>query len=62
MSGPKWGKRPMEDEWDELLDQASPDDSDTLIENEEEFESIEDMRDRELEQGVEGIYNWDEWN
>ncbi len=60
--GPKWGKRPMEDEWDELLDQASPDDSDTLIENEEEFESIEDMRDRELEQGVEGIYNWDEWN
>jgi hypothetical protein len=52
----------MEDEWDELLDQASPDDSDTLIENEEEFESIEDMRDRELEQGVEGIYNWDEWN
>jgi len=62
MSGPKWGKRPMEDEWDELLDQASPDDSDTLIENEEEFESIEDMRDQELEQGVEGIYNWDEWN
>ena len=60
--GPKGGKRPMEDEWDELLDQASPDDSDTLIENEEEFESIEDMRDRELEQGVEGIYNWDEWN
>ena len=59
---PKWGKRPMEDEWDELLDQASPDDSDTLIENEEEFESIEDMRDQELEQGVEGIYNWDEWN
>lgn len=62
MMEPKWGKRPMEDEWDELLDQASPDDSDTLIENEEEFESIEDMRDQELEQGVEGIYNWDEWN
>ena len=61
MSGPKFGKRPMEDEWDELLSDVNPDD-DTLIQ-EDEFESIEEMQSDEVGgQGVEGIYNWDEWN
>lgn len=32
--------------------------------DEEEMESIEEMRDTELmdQNGVEGVYNWEEWN
>lgn len=46
---------------DELLENIDPDE-DTLP-AEDDIDSWEEMQEQEYgEQGVEGIYNWEEWN
>jgi hypothetical protein len=54
-------KFPYADEWDDVLNDINPEDD--VVLTEDEFESIEEMQSEELgHTGVEGIYNWDEWN